>query len=293
MPSDTVRFAARLRAVLGLSSEELAAAIGVDARTINRTETWSGPVLTSIELIRRLQRDTAPSQLVALAELHARRSGDPADPAWLDALATRLHEATAVEARDGGDLSIGALCDRPAAWIYWATSARADDGATRRLADEEGLIVRPLLQRGTRGQGELHAYLLALRPGDEVLLCHDARPIAWYRLKERADAQVTALARAQLRRSDSATRIELAEALPPVFRAVARDTVLGGRLTDLGYRLFDNAEPPRSGAASWFTGLAVRPAGDLPVPTQHEFTRRPPGERARITRFRRRPRQQP
>lgn len=291
-PSDLARFAARLRAVLGLSTEDLAGVIGVDPRTITRAETWSGPVLSVLQLLASVRASEAGDALARLTSLHALRRADPADPSILASLRDSVQAAIDEVRGLGPDAGLAEACSAPVSWIYWATSARAGRDATRQLADE-GLIVRPLLQRGTRGQSELHGYLLALQPGDSILLCHDAHPVAWYRMEAHVDPQLARVARDQLRRTESPDRIELVEALPAVFRAIEGSSVVGRRLGSLGYKLLDNTEPagpPRSG---WFSALTVRPDPDTSLPTPQEFSRRQPGERARITRFRRTPPPQP
>jgi hypothetical protein len=178
-------------------------------------------------------------------------------------------------------------CAAPLSWIYWATSARADEAKTRQLADQEGVIIRPLLQQGTRGSSELHGYLLALQPDDLVLLCHDAAPVAWYALRQHVEPMLGEAARVRLRRTESEDRIDLADALPQVFQRIAATSPLGQQFGPLGYRLFDGAKPKHPGLDTWYSALAVVPSGERELPTPKEFSRRPPGDRARMTRFRR------
>lgn len=290
-PAAIIHLAARLRALLGLSSAELALVLGVESRTLSRMETWSGSLLTAIRTLGETSTSAAPALLVELAALHALRASDPPDPADCAAVGVKATAALA-EVKSTGDESLIDLAAAPLPWIYWATSARAGDTTTRELADGDGLIVRPLLQQGTASKTELHGYLLALRPGDAVLLCHDAAPVAWYRLEPSEDTALLDLARQRLQKlrpSTSERAIDLVEALPPVFRHVEADSALGKRLRSLGYRLFDNSEPRSKGSTTWFSGLCVTPLPGRPAPSPQEFTRRPPGERARMTRFRRPP----
>lgn len=290
-PASVIHLATRLRALLGLSTADLALVLGVEARTLSRMETWSGSLLTAIRALAEASPEGAPSFLVELATLHSQRAFDPPDPAERAAIGAK---AGAALAEVGGlqEARLLDLCERPLPWIYWATSARAGDTTTRELADRDGLIVRPLLQQGTASKTELHGYLLALRPGDEVLLCHDATPVAWYRLERSEDGALIDLARQRLQRlrpSASERSIDLVDALPPVFRHIDLASPLGKQLASLRYRLFDNTEPKGKAAAGWFSGLGVSPLGDREVPSSDQFSRRPAGERARMTRFRRPP----
>jgi len=290
-PASVIQLAARLRALLGLSTVDLALVLGIEARTLSRMETWSGSLLTAIRALAEASPECAPAFLVELATLHAQRASDPPDPAECAAIGAKARAALA----EGGGAPAARLldlCDLPLPWIYWATSARAGDTTTRELADRDGLIVRPLLQQGTASKTELHGYLLALRPGDEVLLCHDATPVAWYRLERSEDGALVDLARQRLQRlrpRASERSIDLVDALPPVFRHIDLTSPLGKQLASLRYRLFDNSEPKGKAAAGWFSGLGVSPLGDREVPSSDQFSRRPAGERARMTRFRRPP----
>jgi hypothetical protein len=288
-PASVIHLAARLRALLGLTTAELALVVGVEPRTLSRMETWSGSLLTSIRALAETSRDRAPALLVELAGLHAQRNPDPPDPAELSALGTKAEAALAEVPSGTGASLLAELCAAPLAWIYWATSERAGDTATRDLADQHGLIVRPLLQKGTTSKTELHGYLLALQPGDEVLLCHDATPVAWYQLTPSKDTELTSLARQRLQKlrpSSSDRSIDLVDALPAVFRHVELGSALGKQLAANRYHLFDNSEARGKGSTAWFSGLCVAPLAEKSVPSPKDFTKRPAGERARMTRFR-------
>lgn len=305
-PASVLHLAARLRALLGLSTSDLALVIGVDARTLTRMETWSGSVLTSIRALAETSQERAPDLIVELSSLHACRNPDPPDPALLASLGSKARQSLAeLDSRPGSAVLLE-LCTKPLPWLYWATSARAADTTTRDLADNDGLIVRPLLQ-GETDPRELHPYLLALRPGDEVLLCHDSTPVGWYELQSSNDSALIHLARLRLGSRTGGTRgkaltsragtdpgkgarpIELVDALPAVFRHVELASPLGQRLAATSYRLFDNSPPSPRSAAPWFSVLSVRRLPGRAVPSPTEFARRPVGERARMTRFRRSP----
>lgn len=293
-PADIIHLAARLRALLGLGTSELAQVLGVEPRTMSRMETWSGSLLTAVRSLAEVSVKRVPALLIELATLHSQRASDPADPASLAALGAKASaalEETSASAEQDAPILLDLLA-RPLPWIYWATSARAGDTKTRELADRDGLIVRPLLQRGTASKTELHPYLLALRPGDEVLLCHDANPVAWYVLERCDDGALADLARQQLHRfrpSSSHRSIDLVDALPSVFRRIDLGSPLGRQLASLGYMLFDGSKPPKGAAAGWFSALGVSPLTERSIPSPPEFSRRPAGERARMTRFRRPP----
>ena len=286
-PVDAIRFASRLRAVLGLSTSELALVVGVDARTLNRMETWSGSLLTAILLLGEVPASEAADRLFALAEMHASRLTDPPDPADVSRLRSKVAEAMQLTSPAPAD-NLSALCSRSVSWIYWATTARADDIETKALADEAGLICRPLLQSGTHGKWEVHSYLFALRPGDGMLLCHNAKPVAWYLLQATEGKLPNPRTQEErLRRAPKSERsvIDLLDALPDVLRFVEARGTLGRRLESSGYRLFDGSDPSSSGSA-WYSALAVEPDASRELPTKDEFGRRSTGERARISFYR-------
>lgn len=310
-PASVIHLAARLRALLGLTTGDLALVVGVDARTLTRMETWSGSLLTAIRTLAETSKERAPGLVVELASLHARRNPDPPDPAELASLGKRAEAALGEFGAGASSALLLELCAKPLPWIYWATSARAGDTTTRDLADHDGLIVRPLLQGEVKKKEkkslELHSYLLALRPGDSVLLCHDATPVAWYELQPSDDQALTELARQRLRHrsgsdqsketlkraatnpASSSRYLELVDALPAVFRHVELASLLGKRLAANGYHLVDNSPATARTVSGWFSGLCVAPLPEEPVPSLDDFARRPAGERARMTRFRRPP----
>lgn len=249
--------AASLRRVLGLTQGEMAMLLGIEEKTVTRLESdapWTKPMSRLLRLIRATPVAATEKVLRTLL------SDDIPDARLGEAESQVLGKALAVVRTRLADhprlceMALGEIADRharPDEWVYWATGARASREETRRLVDDEGIICRPL----KTADAKLAPYLRDLRPGDQILLCHNGRPLAWYRLE---------------RQSQKVPDVETRE-LPPVFRWVPVDSALGERLRRSNYRAHDGTQPDdlRRGA---FSCLAVRPIDrplEVPEPRRH------------------------
>ena len=262
-------FLASLRTTLGLTQAEMSVVLGLKGRSLARIE--GGATLTPT--IERLARLVANLRLGELES--ALRAAMGADFTPLESRIRELVQGQIAKGASINDtlLDIAGRKQRPSDWVYWATGARASATETRGLADDAGFICRPLrFSHDGKSPSEAshldlptdYPYLLELKPGDSVLLCHSGQPLSWYRLK---------LVRTQEPKQPPAH-------LPhPIIRFVHSSTPLGVRLQAGKYRFHDGS---RSGTKpGWFSGLAVdalrRPV-EVPAP-------RRPGIRDTMTPF--------
>ncbi len=227
----------KLRILLGISQEDLGRMLGVGERTVVRIE--SGVVGTGFDdvvdrvlwLINETRVEDSENLLRALL-----LSPDEDNALLKDQKAT--FQRALQRLKTAGDRAGLRLKDlRVSSWVYWATGARAAADETLALARDEGLICRPV--------SPLAAYLPTLAVGDLILLCHNATPLGWFRLRKEAAI----------------------DGLPPVFRLVDTGSALGQRLAKGDYRLSDGALPSKD-RGGYFSCLSVDPTGDpLESPT--------------------------
>lgn len=283
----------RLRILLGGSYGPLAAVLGASTRTLTRVETWSGPSAAALLLLTEAEARAVPTLARTLVDAHldavvaSRPSARKLKEARSDA-AKALDVLTDEFGRAPAGQTLRELLEEPLDWVYWATSARADAEETCRLAREDGVVCRPLLENE---KNEVHGYLFAIRPGDRVLLAHDRRPLAWLEVVE-GDAPPPNLhseRREGLGKDDPNRLVPL---LPHVFRFVSARSPLGARLAGglHPYRLFDGRLPGDGTESAgrrteWFSALAVREMHSE-VPAELELEGRDGGYRSRMTRYR-------
>jgi hypothetical protein len=264
-----LRIGHRLRMRLGESFEPLADLLGLQPRTLAHVETWSGPTAAAMLLLAEAPAARVPSLAETLLLVHGRS-------------ASAVVASLAAEVRDASPrMTFAEALDRPVEWVYWATSARADPEETLRLAAEEGIVCRPLLEN----VDEVHGYLYAVRPGDRVLLTHDGTPLSWLEVVEGDEPppRLWSLEHTTLKRGAP----NLATLLPHVFRFVPLASRLGTRLAsgDHPYKLFDG-QPVGRKQSGWFSALAVRIVQHK-LPRAADFAGRGRGHRSRMTRYRR------
>ena len=270
-----LQFGHRLRVLLDGSPEALASLLGVSTRTLSRVEAWSGPLASALVLLAEVPSGRAVEVAATLRALHGQQQ--PNAPG-VDALAEELAEVPRLA-------TVGQLVARPMDWVYWATSARAGADKTKLLAAEYGFICRPLLE--TAEAPEVHPYLFALRAGDRVLLAHDRKPAAWFLLTEGQEPPADLTTAEHERLAPRVSGLRMIELLPRVFRYIARASNVGEELAREQYRLFDNS-PAAQRKRGWFSGLSVRPLPREALPGDDELESRGRGQRARMTRLKRR-----
>ncbi len=234
-----------LRQALGLSQAAFGLLLGVGERTVIRLENEAGgdveeSVVRLLRAIGEARVDDAEGLLRALlleasppAEVTARQE------VFTTAL-SRIRESLGRGAMRLKDLRVWR-------WVYWATGARADADETLALAID-GVICRQLRDPAKAGERRENStsdypYLEQLRPGDQVLLCHLAEPLAWFELLEGSDPPIPVPS--------------------PVFRFVASESRLGQRLAKGSYRLFDGSPAVKKGGS--FSCLHVRKLEVKPV----------------------------
>ncbi len=255
--------------------ESLADLLGLTARTLARRDTWSGPTAAAMFLLG----EASAGEVRALAEqlLHEQERESRS--------VLSLLSAEVADAPRG--MTFAQALDRPIVWVYWATSARAGPDETLRLARDEGIVCRPLLENA----GEVHDYLYAIRRGDTVLLAHDGEPQAWLEIVEGDEPPVGLWSGAHpaLARGGSFPGVNL---LPRVFRFIRSDGVLGTLLggENHQYRRFDGKLARQKGLP-FFSALAVRGVQQetAKLPSRGAFDGRGRGQRSRMTRYRRSP----
>jgi DNA-binding XRE family transcriptional regulator len=259
------RAAVELREALGLTQEEMGAVLGVDKRSISRLETGEaqsqGAFRTALHLLLSTESPRAAGVFHDLARLHGNPDADglrKTVAAALDRVVATLPSSEQSTAQAGTLRELVACAGRTGrSWVYWATRDRANPGETLALARDHGIICRPVFYAPRTGErdGErrdVQPYLLRLRPGDEVLLCHDAVPQAWFRLVEGDATPPDLHADAPVRDSDW-----LQASLPRVFKFVPLRSALGKRLAGSGYRLHDGSEVGPRARVRFFSALAV------------------------------------
>lgn len=227
-----------LRQALGLSQAAFGLLLGVGERTVIRLENdeSAGAEPTVSNLLRAIGEARVEDAEGLLRALLLEGAPPEELSARQDVFATALSRL-----RDSAGRAAVRLKDvRVSRWVYWATGARADAAQTLALA-EDGVICRQLrdpARAHDRREGSTsdYPYLEQLRPGDQVLLCHLAEPLAWFELVEGRDAPVPVPS--------------------PVFRFVPSDSRLGQRLVKGNYRLSDGSMPGRRGGL--FSCLHVR-----------------------------------
>jgi transcriptional regulator with XRE-family HTH domain len=236
----------QLRGALGFNQQQFGWLLGVGERSVVRLENGeAGDVEQSLVRLVRVLGEARVEDVEPL--LRGLLTGGPdAEHERREALGLALGRVRALAG--GAALRLKDL--RVWRWVYWATGARADADETLRLAREDGVICRQLRDptRPPRADSACdYPYLEQLRAGDQVLLCHDQVPQAWFEL------------------------VAMPSAPRPVPSAVVRfvksDSRLGERLAKARYRLFDGAEPGRK--VSDFSCLAVKPialAVEVPTP---------------------------
>jgi DNA-binding XRE family transcriptional regulator len=243
----------QLRWLLGLTQKEMARLLGVQDKTLTRLEA-DHPWTPSMSRLLRLMLERPVSEAGPLvARLSAIDFDAQENQADLE-LAKRVEGAANRLARERAVPTGSRLLDlvkelRPDTWVYWATSARAGSDETRKLADEAGVICRPLLSarpQAQKGRPTDFGYLEKIRPGDRILLCHDGEPQAWYRLHRSARPKGSK---------------EPKHALAPVFRFIPLSSGLGKRLSTSGYRLHDGTLPVER-SSGWFSALCVSREAD-------------------------------
>ncbi|MDA8386350.1 MAG: helix-turn-helix domain-containing protein [Actinomycetota bacterium] len=257
------RLAIDLRDALGLTQEELAAALGVDKRTLSRIEMreieLAGPMLAALELLSRISVADVPRTLEELARHHLAQEGGGEIPALLEKSSASLEKLllqlpqSRREAMRGAPLGrlVASLWEAGRPWVYWATRARADLPTTSDLAKRHGIICRPLFT----DRGEPQPYLFRLRPGDDVLLCYDEVPAAWFRIRRGDEPPV----RIELDRPVSDLAGILVR-LPPILSFIPQESELGRVLRQADYRLLDNSPPGRRTSGRFFSALRVEPS---------------------------------
>ncbi len=271
------RRATNLRDALDVDQGQMGTLLGVNQRTIARMEaaecsgcTIPGPLGAALFLLEQVALTRLPATLLLLAETlpadYPSTMRDADMPAWRAALERAVATVEMVKgisdgapaslqrvvellperarARAWSSLTLGELLEaawgkgRP--WVYWATSAGTSAERTRELANEQGVIARSL----SSGQPGVLPYLFKLRPGDLVLLCHEGRPLDWYRLVEADLPDSGGLEGAKERH------------LPSVFRVIKPESALGKALAADGYPRF-NGKASKPGTGLHFTALAV------------------------------------
>jgi DNA-binding XRE family transcriptional regulator len=240
-----------LRNALGLTQTQMGRVLGIAEKSLTRLERhgeWSDTMLRLVRAILECPLAELEALLIAL-------------PSGLDLATAPSDEDRALFARAASHLRIGArsgdrvrdaLARRPRGmkWTYWATGAKADADETLTLACNSGIICRPLRSSA----GIVPDYLTRLSPGDEILLCHNGLPRAWFTLRRAPLLGVRAPV----------------PNLPPVFRLVPCKSSLGKDLASLDYSNKDGNDPSTSDAP--FSCLSVahlRPArGERPKSRQ-------------------------
>jgi transcriptional regulator with XRE-family HTH domain len=260
--------ALRLRKFLGLTQREMGLLFGIEEKTLTRLEArapWSPPMVRLLRLVEATPVEVSTELLRLMAE----EVGD-AEPARAEARVALAKAVAAIDQRLGKASSERRLTleqlaarEKPTAeWVYWATGARAARLETKTLADEEGVICRPL----RNAEGRLHPYLLELRRNQRVLLCHDGEPVGWYRLLTSPGGHPAI----------EDTRPQL----PRVFRMVELSSSLGRRLQHGRYMLHDGTPSATAGAGAFSCLAVAHDPRPLVVPRA-----RPPGIRDTMTAF--------
>lgn len=240
-------YLAALRATLGLTQAEMSLVLGLRGKSLARLE--GGSTLTPS--LHRLVRLVANMRLGELeSALRVALEEDFTAP-----LRERLRGTVQELIGQGASVNDTVAMrmerrERPTDWVFWATSARAAANETKALADEAGFICRPLrFAHAGKGfsdwsrpdQPTDYDYLLDLKPGDCILLCHSGEPLGWYRIQK---AKPGAPAR------------EMGRLPNPIMRFVQEGSALGSRLSKGNYRLWDGSMG--AGDQGWYSGLAVK-----------------------------------
>ncbi len=238
--------------------------LGIAPKSLTRLETKTGDWPPALQRVIRLLLECRLTDLertiVSMHDGLAMSEAPPVEHESIAAQSYRTIRANSGLRRDKRDRVrdlVGRL-QRPAAWVYWATGARADSANTLALADA-GIMCRPLVDM----LGNRPDYLVRLAPGQRVLLCHNGKPLGWYKL-----------------RMSRREKIADIPALPPVFRFVKVDSTLGRRLEKFGYRTQQGSLV--SSRREWFSCLTVVRLEDTPV----QPTTRGRGVRDAMTPFR-------
>ncbi len=266
------RRAIDIREALGLDQDEMGALLGVNLRTVSRLEAFEGAKGGLGAALILLEQLPLNGLSAALAKLGAAVGGKSESEARLLAAGARHalqrvvdllpeQRRAATEEMTLAEL-IAEAWGKGRFWVYWATSAGTSGARTLALADQ-GVIARSISGNGL----DVQPYLFKLRPGDQILLCHDGRPLGWYRLRS---AEVPPDLPGRSAGGD--------RPLPPVFRVLACSSELGKQLAADGYPRFDGTRGPsrKPCTALAVTRMRIPPHKAPPEP-------RRPGDRFTVT----------